>query len=111
MSMVIFFMDQNHKNKSLSAILDINKLMNVDKSIETANGLPNQCYTSEQYLEYEKDKIFCDKWTVIGVGSSLPNVGDAKPYNLLGIPLMIVRDKDLKIRKINFFQRSWISRN
>ena len=31
MSMVIFFMDQNHKNKSLSAILDINKLMNVDK--------------------------------------------------------------------------------
>ena len=58
MSMVIFFMDQNHKNKSLSTILDINKLMNVDKSIETANGLPNQCYTSEQYLEYERNKNF-----------------------------------------------------
>ena len=37
-------------------ILDIKKLMNVDKPIETANGLPNQCYTSEQYLEYERDK-------------------------------------------------------
>mgnify|MGYP000951173583 CR=1 FL=1 len=98
MSVVIFFMDQNHKNKSLSKILNIKKLMNVDKSIETANGLPNECYTSEQYLEYERDKIFCDKWTVIGVGSSIPNAGDAKPYNLLGIPLMIIRDKDLKIR-------------
>ena len=98
MSMVIFLIDQNHKNKSLSTILDINKLMNVDKSIETANGLPNQCYTSGDYLEYERDKIFCDKWTVIGVGSSIANPGDTKPYNLLGIPLIIVRDKDLNIR-------------
>ena len=98
MAMVIFFMDQNLKNNPLSKILDIKKLMNVDKPIESANGLPNECYTSEQYLEYERDKIFCDKWTVIGVGSSIPNLGDAKPYNLLGIPLIIVRDRDLNIR-------------
>jgi choline monooxygenase len=39
-------------------------------------------------LAYEKEKVFCDKWTVIGVGSSIPNPGDAKPYNLLGIPLI-----------------------
>ena len=91
-------MEQNHKNKTLSKILDIEKLINVDKPIDKANGLPNQCYTSEQYLEHERDKIFCDKWTVIGVGSSIPNVGDAKPYNLLGIPLMIIRGKDLKVR-------------
>ncbi|MDA9599905.1 Rieske 2Fe-2S domain-containing protein [Candidatus Pelagibacter sp.] len=97
-AMVIFFMEKNHKIRSLSDILDIKKLMNVDKPIETANGLPNQCYTSEEYLEYERDKIFCDKWTVIGVGNSIPSPGDAKPYNLLGIPLMIVRGKDLKIR-------------
>ena len=97
-AMIIFFMVENLKNNSLSKILDIKKLMDVDKPIETANGLPNQCYTSEQYLEYERDKIFCNKWTVIGVASSIPNVGDAKPYNLLGIPLMIVRDKDRNIR-------------
>jgi choline monooxygenase len=35
---------------------------------------------------------------VIGVGSSVPNVGDAQPYNLLGIPLIILRDKEKKIR-------------
>ena len=98
MSMVIFFMGQNLKNNPLSKILDIKKLMNVDKAIESANGLPNECYTNEQYLEYERDKIFCDKWTVIGVASSIPNVGDVRPYNLLGIPLVIVRDRDLNIR-------------
>ena len=42
----------------------------------------------------EREKVFKDKWTVIGVGSSVPNPGDAKPYNLLGIPLIILRDKE-----------------
>ena len=96
-------MDQNQKNKSLSEILDIKKLMNVDKAIERANGLPNECYTSKQYLEYERDKIFCDKWTVIGVGSSIPKAGDAMPYNLLGIPLLIVRDKILRLEYFIMF--------
>ena len=98
MPMIIFFVDQKYKNKTLSKILDIKELMNVDKPIETANGLPNQCYTSGEYLYHERDKIFFDKWTAIGVGSSIPNPGDAKPYNLLGIPLMMVRDKSMKIR-------------
>ena len=42
MAMIIFFVDQNQKNKPLSEILDIKKLMNVDIAIETANGLPNE---------------------------------------------------------------------
>jgi choline monooxygenase len=90
--------DQNHKNKTLFEILDIKKLEGVDKPIEAANGLPNECYISEDYLTYERDRVFFDKWTVIGVGSSIPNPGDVMPYNLLGIPLFIIRDKSMKIR-------------
>ena len=96
--MIIFFVDQNYKNKTLTKILDVKKLKAVDKPIEAANGLPNECYTSKDYLNFERDKIFCDKWSVVGVGSSIPNSGDVKPYNLLGIPLILVRDKDKRIR-------------
>ena len=96
--MLIFFVDQNHKKKILSEIVDLKKLEGVNRPIEAANGLPNECYISNDYLAYERDKVFCNKWTVVGVGSSIPNPGDARPYNLLGIPLMIVRDKDMKIR-------------
>ena len=96
--MIIFFVGKNYKNKTLPEILDIKKLEAVDKPLEAANGLPNECYTSDDYLAYEKEKVFFDKWTVIGVGSSVPNPGDAKPYNLLGIPLIIIRDKNMKIR-------------
>ena len=98
MLMIIFFVDQNLKNLSLAEILDIEKLNNVNKPIEAANGLPNECYMNRDYLIFEREKIFCNKWVVVGVGSSIPNIGDAKPYNLLGIPLILIRDKNMKIR-------------
>ncbi len=91
-------MDKNLKNLPLSEILDIEKLHNVEKSIEAANGLPNECYTNANYLAHEREKIFFNKWTAVGVGSSIPKIGDAKPYNLLGIPLILIRDKEEKIR-------------
>ena len=96
--MIIFSVDQNQKNLPLSEILDIEKLHNVDKPIEVANGLPNECYTNNDYLAHEREKVFFNKWTVIGVASSIPNPGDARPHNLLGIPLILVRDKNMNIR-------------
>ena len=98
MRMIIFFVRQNLKNLPLSKILDIVKINNVDKPIEVANGLPNECYTNQDYLAHEKEKIFYNKWTAIGVGSSIPKIGDAKPYNLLGIPLILIRDKNMDVR-------------
>ncbi|MDC0009959.1 aromatic ring-hydroxylating dioxygenase subunit alpha [Candidatus Pelagibacter sp.] len=91
-------MSENPKNLELSKILDLEKIRVVGSPIEKAHGLPNECYTSSDYLAIERERIFKDKWTVIGVGSSVPNVGDAQPYNLLGIPLIILRDKGKKIR-------------
>ena len=90
MLMIIFFVDQNLKNLPLSKILDIEKLNNVDQPIEIANGLPNECYINNDYLAYEREKVFFNKWTVIGVASSIPNPGDVKPHNLLGIPLILI---------------------
>ena len=91
-------MAENPKNLALTEILDIEKIEAVVKPIEEANGLPNECYTSSEYLGIEREKVFKDKWTVIGVGSSIPMPGDARPYNLLGIPLIILRDKEHRIR-------------
>ena len=49
MRMIIFFVHKNLKNLPLSKILDIEKINNVDKPIEVANGLPNECYTNQDY--------------------------------------------------------------
>ncbi len=78
-------------------IVDKKKLDIVSNPIEESHGLPNECYTSERYTEVERKKLFEDKWVVVGVSSSIPKKGDAKPFDLLGIPLIILRDKELRL--------------
>ena len=78
------------------SIIEKNKLDVVNNSIEQSHGLPNECYTSEAYTKIERKKLFEDKWTVIGVASSVPNIGDVKPLNLLDLPIIILRDKKKK---------------
>ena len=71
--MITFLMSKNSTNFNLSKILDLEKIKMVSNPIEQAHGLPNECYTSTEYLMFEREKIFADKWIVIGVGSSVPN--------------------------------------
>jgi len=79
-------------------IIDKKKLDIVSEPIEKAHGLPNECYLDGNYIDIEKRKIFEDKWVVIGTASSVSKSGDAKPFDLLGIPLIILRDKENKVR-------------
>ena len=79
-------------------IIDKQKLDIVNKPISEANGLPNECYTSKEYTLIERKKLFEDKWIVIGVASSLPNIGDVRPIDLLGMPILIVRTKNNQIK-------------
>jgi len=79
-------------------IIEKKKLDVVNNPIEQSHGLPNECYTSEAYTKIERKKLFEDKWVVVGVASSVPNKGDAKPFNLLDLPIIILRDKKDKIR-------------
>jgi len=79
-------------------IIDKKKLDIVNKPIHQAHGLPNECYTSKEYTLVERKKLFEDKWVVIGSASSLKEAGDAKPIDLLGIPILIVRTKENQIK-------------
>ncbi|MAJ66274.1 MAG: aromatic ring-hydroxylating dioxygenase subunit alpha [Candidatus Pelagibacterales bacterium] len=89
----------NGKNDSkIYKIINKEKLDIVSKSIDESHGLPNECYISEEYTKIERKKLFEDKWVAIGVASSLPNIGDAKPFDLLNLPILIIRDKDKKIK-------------
>jgi len=82
----------------LSNILDINKIERVKKPILEANGLPNECYVNKDYVNIERDTVFFNNWSVIGSASSIKEIGDVKPYNFLGIPLLILRDKSDQIK-------------
>ena len=89
----------NGKNSTeVYNLINKEKLDVVSKPITESHGLPNECYISEEYTKIERKKLFEDKWAVVGVASSLPKIGDAKPFTLLNLPVIILRDKKNKIR-------------
>jgi len=82
----------------LSRIVDLDKIESAKDSIIEANGLPNECYLNDEYFKIERERVFFNNWIVVGVSSSVPEIGDAKPFDLMGVPLLILRDKNNKIR-------------
>ena len=85
-------------HRNIYDVVKKEKLDVVNRPIIKAHGLPNECYNSKDYTNIERKKIFEDKWVVVGVSSSIPKPGDAKPFDLLGIPLILLRTKSNKIK-------------
>ena len=68
-------------------------LRRVDRPIQEASGLPNQAYTSEDFARYERDQLLANTWMCVGVGHHVPNPGDLRPVKILGLPLLLLRDR------------------
>ncbi len=70
----------------------------VCRDIETARGLPNAHYTDAAVYNEERQALWFSTWAGIGVGADIPETGDAKPIDYLGVPLFMIRSKDGDIR-------------
>ncbi|MAD94686.1 MAG: (2Fe-2S)-binding protein [Rhodobacteraceae bacterium] len=71
---------------------------NVSQPFEQAKAMPPSVYTSEEFLKRELSDIFSKDWFCVGRADALPNVGDYLTQDLAGQPIMIIRDKDDKLR-------------
>ena len=76
-------------------------LKNVLAPIEQASGLPNACYVDAAMLQHEQDTLFRNNWAAIGFGKDISEPGMVKPVTFLGIPMIMVRNRD---GAINVFQ-------
>ena len=66
--------------------------------IEKATGLPNQAYTSNAFLAYERDHVLGKSWAGLWFASDLPKKGYVKPVDFMGLPLVILRNKKDEIK-------------
>jgi choline monooxygenase len=73
-------------------------LSNVKRATREARGLPNPCYVSDEYFVVERDRVFAKTWTCVGVASDVPSKGDYRPVELAGLPLLLVRGQDDRLR-------------
>ena len=72
-------------------------LSKVTLPISEATGLPNSHYIDEQVFQKEKECLLYNNWTGVAFEHDVKCPGDALPVNLLGFPLLIVRDHNNKI--------------
>ena len=73
-------------------------LSTVHKPIDQANGLPNAHYIDADVFAEEKQSVLFDNWAGLAVAADVPEVGDAVPHTFLGMPLLVVRDKNGQVR-------------
>lgn len=66
--------------------------------IEDARTLPAQAYTDDRWFALEVERIFSRNWMAVLFDCVLPDVGDARPFELFGMPLVAVRGMDGKLR-------------
>ncbi|WP_298256247.1 aromatic ring-hydroxylating dioxygenase subunit alpha [uncultured Litoreibacter sp.] len=66
----------------------------VTAPIEQAKGLPNAHYTDEARFAEENKAVLFGTWAGLAVSADVPENGDAKPVEFLGLPLLLIRGTD-----------------
>ena len=72
-------------------------LSKVNLPISKANGLPNSHYIDDQVFQKEKECLLYNNWAGVAFEHDVKNPGDALPLDLLGFPLLVVRDHNNQI--------------
>src|SRR6056297_4282888 len=66
--------------------------------VSRANGLPNAHYIDPVIYDEEKQALLFSQWAGLAVAADVPGPGDAVPMEFLGMPLLLIRDKDSQVR-------------
>lgn len=73
-------------------------LERVATDVGQALGLPSAHYVDPEVYEREKGPLFLSTWAALEFASEVPNPGDAVPTEFLGMPLLVLRDREGKVR-------------
>ena len=66
--------------------------------IEQARTLPSLAFTSESFYQLEVEKIFSAHWAALDFIQIVPDIGDVKPVELAGMPLLLLRNSQGKLK-------------
>ncbi|MFX0541038.1 aromatic ring-hydroxylating oxygenase subunit alpha [Roseovarius sp. S4756] len=78
--------------------MTITDLSSVRAPVDIAHGLPNAHYIDPAVFDEEKQALLYSQWAGLAVGADVPEPGDAVPLTFLGMPLLLLRDKEGNVR-------------
>lgn len=70
----------------------------LERPIREAKGLPALVYTSPEFFALEARALLPRQWLAVAYAHEIPEPGDAVPLTPLGLPVMLVRGKDGRVR-------------
>ncbi|MFV2052629.1 aromatic ring-hydroxylating oxygenase subunit alpha [Aliiroseovarius sp. YM-037] len=73
-------------------------LSRVHQPIDRASGLPNAHYVDPEIFAEEREALLFETWAGLAAGADVPEPGDAKPVDFLGVPILLMRGKDGVVR-------------
>jgi phenylpropionate dioxygenase-like ring-hydroxylating dioxygenase large terminal subunit len=76
-------------------------LTSADLPLSASRTLPAAVYTSTAFYRWEEKFVFRAEWQCIAHISQIPEIGDFLTLDLLGEPLVVVRDKDGRVRVLS----------
>lgn len=79
--------------RDVSAILEEIQ-RTADLPLSQSTTLPSQAYTSQEFFDWEIEHLFKNDWYAVAHISQLPLAGDFINLDLLGEPLIAVKDKE-----------------
>lgn len=90
----------------VSAPEDLDELLSelqaaADLPLARSRTLPASAYTSAGFYAWEERHVFRAEWQCIAHVSQLPEPGDFLTLDLLAEPLIVVRDKDSRVRVLS----------
>ena len=79
---------------SNGAIFSPENFVKTRASIDRAQPLPSEVYLSQEWYDREIETIFLKTWLVATREDEIPNPGDYVRIDIVGEPLIILRDRD-----------------
>ena len=73
-------------------------LSSVRQPVGQANGLPNSHYIDPAIYAEEGQAVLHNEWAGLAVASEVPEPGDAIPLTFMGVPLLLLRDREGAVR-------------
>lgn len=68
------------------------------RPFEDAVAMPPSVYHSPEFLSLEAEQIFRKEWICVGRTSAIPKPGDYVTYDIVGQPVVVLRDRDGLVR-------------
>ena len=78
----------------MQSVITPSVIQAINQTVTSARGLPREAYIDPTFLALEREHVFDASWVFVAAAESIPDPGDAVPLDLVGRPIVVVRQRN-----------------